>query len=243
MAGVLAMATGVGHGASDPPKFDQPHAERVALIVAAEVEVEKLANEASASVDRLNTHYASRSDMSEQDLRIPGELGSLIDALPMTFSTLNNQLLNVYRDTSAHQVPKHIRYNNLTKLHLEQAHTLKQSLKDLTISTESLIGKSPEEIDHKPVAEAAMSISGTLETITGKVVDELRGKRAKDDGFLLPAVDSYKGYSKETSTLASHMYWLVYSHVYILMGMVTVGIGIFLMLVSGPLNRMMHGVR
>lgn len=34
-----------------------------------------------------------------------------------------------------------------------------------------------------------------------------------------------------------------YTEVYGTMGMVTVGIGIFLLLISGPLNRMMHGVR
>jgi len=34
-----------------------------------------------------------------------------------------------------------------------------------------------------------------------------------------------------------------YTDVYTTMGMVTVGIGVFLLLISGPLNRMMHGVR
>ncbi len=35
----------------------------------------------------------------------------------------------------------------------------------------------------------------------------------------------------------------IYTDVYTTMGLVTVGIGIFLLLISGPLNRMMHGVR
>ncbi|MCB0814995.1 MAG: MFS transporter, partial [Flavobacteriales bacterium] len=34
-----------------------------------------------------------------------------------------------------------------------------------------------------------------------------------------------------------------YTDVYTTMGMVTVGIGFLLLLLSGPLNRMMHGIR
>ena len=34
-----------------------------------------------------------------------------------------------------------------------------------------------------------------------------------------------------------------YVDIYTTMGLVTVGIGVFLMLISGPLNKMMHGVR
>lgn len=243
MAGVLAMATGVGHGADDPPKFDQPHPERVELLAAASTEVDKGSKEAAMAVESMGAYFAERTDIPEEIQRIPQELNTLLDALPNTFGTLNDELLKVYRDTTANEVPKHIRYDNLTQMHLEQVHALNQGLQGLAKAAEGLVGKAAEEMDHKPLAEASLSISGALETITGKVVDELRGKRDKEDAFLLPAVKAFEDYGTKTSTMASHMYWMVYSHVYILMGLITVGIGLLLMLLSGPLNRMMHGVR
>lgn len=243
MAGVLAMATGVGHGGSEPPKFDMEHEKRIVLLTEAQDSVEVKVKEAAAAIAQLNKYYADRADLSETDLRIPEELSSLVDALPQTFRRINSELVEVYSDTNAYKFPKHIRFGNITKLHLEQVHALNEGLDGLRNATMSLVGKTAEEIDHKPVAEAMLGINGTLETISGKVVDELRGKSTDEDPFLRGAVQAYKVYGTKTATLASHMYWLVYSHVYILMGLITVAIGVVLMLVSGPLNRMMHGVR
>lgn len=243
MAGVLAMATGVGSGAAEPPKYDQPYADRITMIAATQAEVFGNTEQASAAIERLSADYAQRTDLDEDVKRIPGELNAMIAALPGTFAVLNNELLQVYNDTAAVQVPAHIRYKSLTKIHLEQAFALNQGLASLTKAAESQIGQPTDEIDHKPVAEASLGIGGALETITGKVVDELRGKREENDPFLQPAVVGMKEYTVQTSSLASHMYWLVYSHVYILMGFITVGIGLLLIMLSGPLNKMMHGVR
>ncbi len=243
MAGVLAMATGVGNGAAEPPKYEQPYADRITMIAATQSEVLGNTERASAAIERLSVDYAKRTDLDEDVKRIPAELNAMVVALPGTFDLLNKELLQVYNDTASVEVPAHIRYNNLTKIHLEQAFALNQGLANLTKAAESQIGQATDEMDHKPVAEASLGIGGALETIKGKIVDELRGKREEKDAFLQPAVVGMKEYTVQTANLASHMYWLVYSHVYILMGFITVGIGLLLIMLSGPLNKMMHGVR
>ncbi len=243
MAGVLAMATGVGSGAAEPPKYEQPYADRITMIAATQSEVLGNTERASAAIERLSVDYAKRTDLDEDVKRIPAELNAMVVALPGTFDLLNKELLQVYNDTASVEVPAHIRYNNLTKIHLEQAFALNQGLANLTKAAESQIGQATDEMDHKPVAEASLGIGGALETIKGKIVDELRGKREEKDAFLQPAVVGMKEYTVQTANLASHMYWLVYSHVYILMGFITVGIGLLLIMLSGPLNKMMHGVR
>jgi POT family proton-dependent oligopeptide transporter len=61
-------------------------------------------------------------------------------------------------------------------------------------------------------------------------------------GLIATLTGSEDGEGAEVATDAATSF-ATYSEVYATMGMVTVGIGVFLLLISGPLNKMMHGVR
>ena len=60
---------------------------------------------------------------------------------------------------------------------------------------------------------------------------------------LIATLTGAEGEGGEGEALDAAASLATYSDVYTTMGMVTVGIGVFLLLVSGPLNKMMQGVR
>jgi hypothetical protein len=207
-------------------------------------EVTASANRAASLSDRLAAAYAQRADLSDDLARMPGELQEMLRTLPTNFAMVNKDLLSIYGDTTQVEVPRHVRYMRLTAIHMEQVHELKVALDSMTIAMDRMADQpSGEDVDQLPIARSVLAIGSAFDILKGKVVDELRSGRDEEDPLLSQALGGYDSFTKDGSTLTAHMYWSMYSRVYTLMGLITVGIGLLLMVISGPLNRMMHGVR
>ncbi len=243
VAALLAMATGVGHGGGDSPELPPGHAARIETINGLQGEIFDKTRKAQAKLAVLETSYAGRTQMEESTRRIPSELEQLVNNMPGQLEVMNGELFGLYNDTASVKLPKHIRFQKITAIHLEQMYVARDGLDSLIGAADRLANTTVDDPDHGSLAEAVLNINSALETIKGKVVEELRGGRTESDPFLQPALTAFNEFNMGTSTLSSHMYWMVYSRVYTLMGLITVGIGLLLMVVSGPLNRMMHGVR
>jgi hypothetical protein len=95
-----------------------------------------------------------------------------------------------------------------------------------------------------------VGIGDGLNAMHGNVISIIDRKNKGDDQFNSDK-DSYlfKGsntamekFDKNYSTIASHMYWDIYSNVYMMMGLITICIGLLLCFISKPLTKLMHGI-
>ena len=95
-----------------------------------------------------------------------------------------------------------------------------------------------------------VGIGDGLNAMHGKVISIIDRKNRGDAAFdssngaylFKGSQSAMESFDKNYSTIASHMYWDIYSNVYMMMGLITICIGLLLCIISKPLTKLMHGI-
>jgi POT family proton-dependent oligopeptide transporter len=242
MAALLAMATGSGHGGGAAERPQLTYAQQLEELIALPDEAGMRAMKGLSVVERMHDHAVKAGAPPAEVGAFKTQLTTMLEHLRDNLYVIGKGSYIVLHDSAAHVVPKHVRFKDKTALVHNQFLDVLDGLDSLNHRMDRVTRGVPWDEARPEVAEAILGINQAFDVIRSEFYDEMRGKRAKDDLFLDPVKTGLDAFAQHTSTLMSHMYWRVYSRVYTLMGMITVAIGLFLMAVSGRLNRLMHGI-
>lgn len=248
-AAVIAMATGSGgHGGGSGPEKEPTRQEYLAQIESSATAVESNCSSLLESAEQFNL----ATDFAEDDttaLNLPKELNSMVGDILPTFKAINADIGPMLKDTSTY-TGKEVLWSQLTANYAKAVGGLSEALQNVTEATNEM-NKGSKYSDVKDnFSSGIVGIGDGLNAMHGKVISIIdrknRGDAAFDssnEAYLFKGSQSaMESFDKNYSTIASHMYWDIYSNVYMMMGLITICIGLLLCIISKPLTKLMHGI-
>jgi proton-dependent oligopeptide transporter, POT family len=259
-AAVIAMATGSGgHGGGGGTDTEPTRAEYLTKIDSSAnlVEANCLALVSTAEKFNNATGFVGEDTTVAS---LPKELHSVVKDIYPTFMAIHSEVGPLLNDTipvdttnkwvTSSYNGKEILWAQLTANYAVALKGLAGSLKKLTEATYKMNQGSLYKDVEGAFSSGIVGIGDGLNAMHGNVISIIDRKNKGDDQFNSDK-DSYlfKGsntamekFDKNYSTIASHMYWDIYSNVYMMMGLITICIGLLLCFISKPLTKLMHGI-
>jgi len=249
VAAIIAMATGSeGHEGSKGSDKEITRTEYIALIDSNMNSIEEKCDLLKISVEE----FSNSSDFTDEDttvLKLPKELNVVTGNIFSTFTSIHNDVFPLLEDTSKY-TGKEVLWSQLTKNYSNAVKGLDHSL-DKVIETTNKMSKGTKYSEAEAdFSNGIVGIGDGLNAMHGKVISIIDRKNRGDDLFnpdhedyiFIGSKTAMKAFDKNYSTIASHMYWDIYSNVYMMMGLITIFIGLLLCFISKPLTKLMHGV-
>lgn len=242
VAAILAMATGVGHGGGGDSDAPKPSYDQLISGIEKSYEDVQIASKALTMTSKdLVTKKDQIKTEDEMAKAYPGEIQTMSEAIMPTLQVLHGDLFKFVRDTTTYKGDRPIKYYQMAEYYSGAIADLAGSLNKLNDAAKALASGKEFESESEHIDQAVVGIGESYKTLNGKVASVVykEGTEVK----LPDNVDkAFTDFETESATLSSHVYWSIYSGVYLLMGLITIGIGLLLVLINKPLNKMMHGV-
>lgn len=240
VAGMLASLAGVGgHGGGGGEKGPDPTFQQMVVQIEANAQLvkQKEADLALAAKDLMAKGSINTDD--ELSKNYPAEIMKLSEAVTASFAPLHDDLYSVIKDTSAYKGQAKLNWDVIVNTYHGGVKGILGSVEALTKATNELKdGKAYTEVKTH-LAEAVVGI-GEGYSALGSVRE---GYTKKGSGLEMKASeDALNQFESGFKRIASHVYWNIYFRVYILMGLIAVAVGILLVIVNKPINKLMHGV-
>jgi hypothetical protein len=237
-AGILATFTGVGgHGGG----HDGPKPTFTQIVQEIGATAGKI-NENEKALVMTAADLASKGNVTSEDelaKKYPAEIQKLAGVIGDNFRTIQSELYPVISDTAAYKGTKKLNWPVIVNTYKDGVEGMNKGIEALNNAAKALAGGTKYEEVKDKLGEGVVGIGdgfAALEKTAGQLSKE--GTGMKFDGTEKAVAQFEQGYG----TIASHVYWGIYSRVYTLMGLITVGIGILLVLINKPVNKLMHGV-
>ncbi len=252
VAALIATLTGAGgHGGPTTEKVTPANfTETIELIEHQDERFEQAISTLVIASEALNLRASEMRTEGADIGTLPEEITDLADGLRGSVSALNGEALGVLNDTSAYQpiswkVLIFLKYNkSYSRFASEYYDAVERSAAGIESLAVGVNDLSQGKVAFETAKESMSAGINDYETGLGEIeklfVKFKRANQSYDTGTISAVVESS---SSSVRTPAAHLSWGIYKKVFVTMGLVTVVIGIFLILISGPLNRMMHGVR
>ena len=253
LAAILASLTGVsGHGGTDGPEKVVPDSfqQTIELITLQEDRYINALTTLNVSSEQLAAS-AEHIESPGADLeRLSVEVKEMSTGIQHTVSQLNEQAMFVLKDTTRHNpiswnVMVFLSYSKpFNRFAVEYYDAIESSVAGIELLAKGMQQLGTGAIGFDAARELMSGGVTTYESGVEEATKLFTKFHRANTSFELEAV-------KEVETQAyalirppaAHLSWGIYKEVFVTMGLVTVCIGLLLMLISGPLNRMMHGVR
>ena len=248
-AAVIAMATGSGgHGGGSGSEKEPTRQEYLAQIDSSVIAVESNCSLLLESAEQFNL----ATDFAEDDttvLSLPKELNSMVGDILPTFKAINADIGPMLKDTSNYN-GKEVLWSQLTANYAKAVGGLSDALQNVTKSTNGMNKGSKYSEIKDNFSSGIVGIGDGLNAMHGKVISIIDRKNRGDAAFdssneaylFKGSKSAMESFDKNYSTIASHMYWDIYSNVYMMMGLITICIGLLLCIISKPLTKLMHGI-
>ncbi|MBT4774532.1 MAG: hypothetical protein HON99_02355, partial [Crocinitomicaceae bacterium] len=146
---------------------------------------------------------------------------------------------------------KKLLWSQLTANYANAIEGLVKSISTVISSTESMNNGSKYAQVEGDFSSGIVGTIDGLNAMHGKVISIIDRKNIGNENFdssnenylFKESRSAIKNFDEINSkTIASHMYWDIYSSVYMMMGLITICIGLLLCFISKPLTKLMHGV-
>ena len=248
-AAVIAMATGSeGHGGGSSADKELNREEYITLIASTSDDIlnkcDSLTITASAFKNAKN--FAS-TDSAIKNL--PVELNNFTKDVYPTFKAIHNDIYPMLKDTTKYP-GKEVLWSQLTENYAKALASLNGSIQKVINATDKMIGGEQYEKVESSFSSGVVGIGDGLNAMHGKVISIIDRKNRGDNKFDSESDDylfansqkAMQDFDTKYSSIASHMYWDIYSNVYMVMGLITICIGLLLCFISKPLTKLMHGV-
>jgi len=247
-AAVIAMATGSeGHGGGDSEK-EPTRMEYLAQIDTSKTMVEANCAALISSAEEFKQAEGFVGDDSTV-LNLPVELNAMVGNILPTFMAIHADVDPMLKDTTTYS-GKEVLWSQLTANYAQALKGLAGSLEKVTEATNEMNQGSLYTEVEEAFSSGIVGTGDGLNAMHGKVIGII-GRKNKGNGAFDSDSDSYlyngsekamKRFDKNYATIASHMYWDIYSNVYMIMGLITICIGLLLCFISKPLTKLMHGI-
>lgn len=237
-AGILATFTGVGEGGGGPAGPPPTYSQILTEIAASANKI----NESEKALVMTAGDLVSKGAVNSKDelaKKYPAEIQKLSGAIGENFRTIHAELYPVLTDTAAYKGSKKLNWMVIAKTYKKGVNGLAGGIEALDKASKSLAGGTAYEEVEKELGEGVVGIGDGFEAL-----DKANGQLSKEGTGMKfeNASKAMEHFEQGYSTIASHVYWKIYSGVYTLMGLITVAIGILLVLINKPVNKLMHGV-
>lgn len=240
LAAVIATATGTeGHtgGNEDGPENYQQYITAIdeinaSLIVSCDSLV-VYANELKANEELF------KSD-DENSIKVPTEVQNMAGLVLPTYQALQENVYSMIKDSTTYKGDKKLNFTQLAENYYKAASSLQASVASLNkLSGKIIDGTKYEEVKDE-FGGYVVGIGNGLESVNSGVISII--SRNNEGVSFDPSKDALEKFDDNYARVASHMYWNIYSHVYTLIGYITVAIGLLLCLISRPLTKLLHGI-
>jgi hypothetical protein len=182
-------------------------------------------------------------------LNLPVELNAMVGNILPTFIAIQADVGPMLMDTTTYS-GKEVLWSQLTANYAKAVKGLAGALEKVTKATDEMNQGSLYTEVEEAFSGGIVGIGDGLNAMHGKVISII-GRKNKGNSAFDSDSDSYlfngseeamEGFDKNYATIASHMYWNIYSNVYMMMGLITICIGLLLCFISKPLTKLMHGI-
>jgi hypothetical protein len=242
------MATGSGEGGGGGDKETPTYEANIETISTSSQEIQEQCATLVLSAEAFSSTEGFVGE-DETIEKLPEELNAMVGNIYSTFESINNDVYPLLKDTSGYDGEK-VLWKQLTENYTGAVEGVKSSLEKLIKSTGAMVdGKKYDDVSEE-FSAGIVGIGDNLNAMHGNVIAVLNRKNKgnssydsdSDDYLYAETEKKMETFDAGYSTIASHMFWGIYSSVYMVMGLITICIGLLLCFISKPLTKLMHGV-
>mgnify|MGYP001254967403 FL=1 len=180
---------------------------------------------------------------------LPKEMSAMTADIYPTFNAIHQDIFPLIQDTASYSGKK-LLWSQLTANYANAIEGLVKSISTVISSTESMNNGTKYAQVEGDFSSGIVGTGDGLNAMHGKVISIMDRKNIGNENFdssnenylFKESKSAMTNFDKNYSTIASHMYWDIYSSVYMMMGLITICIGLLLCFISKPLTKLMHGV-
>ena len=249
-AAMIAMATGSeAHGGADGAENEMNRQDYIALIQSTATIIENKCDSLELSAKQFTEADGFITNDSAV-LELPKELNDIAKDVYPTFRAIHNDVFPMLEDTSKYN-GKEVLWSQLTENYSNAVIGLSNSIEKVISTTNKMSNGTKYDDLEADFSGGIVGVGDGLNAMHGKVISIIDRKNRGNENFssesekyiFKGSEGAMKDFDKNYSTIASHMYWDIYSNVYMMMGLITICIGLLLCFISKPLTKLMHGVQ
>lgn len=241
LGAVIAGLTGAGHGGGDSgPKTPPTYAQHVATIQAETQKVADNANLVVMSASDLANNLDKGQSEDETFAKLPEEIKMLASGVAPAYQKLHAEIFPYLQDSTRYTAKKKLRFDQLVSAYADGVSSINSNLKSLSETVNKLSAGTKYDEAVGDLSGSILGVGGGFDVINKNVY----GKMTRfNEGFeLAQSKEAFSEFGKSSARVSSHMTWDNYRGTFIWMGLIVIGIGIFLCLISGVINKLMHGI-
>lgn len=248
-AAVIAMATGSeGHGGGGSTDKEPTRTEYIAQIESNAMKIDSVCQVLSTTTKAFESAEGFVGEDSTV-ANLPKEMSAMTADIYPTFNAIHQDIFPLIQDTASYSGKK-LLWSQLTANYANAIEGLVKSISTVISSTESMNNGTKYAQVEGDFSSGIVGTGDGLNAMHGKVISIMDRKNIGNENFdssnenylFKESKSAMTNFDKNYSTIASHMYWDIYSNVYMMMGLITICIGLLLCFISKPLTKLMHGV-
>lgn len=243
LGAMIAMLSGGGHGGGEEaagPEVIPTYAEQLVNIETQRAAFASSVNTVILSADDLEANKDKGQSDDLTFMNLPAEIKELANAVQPAYDKVHAELFPIFKDSATYTGSKTLRFYRLIPAYADAMAGINDGLAKVATVTKEIAGG-------KAYKEAVADLSGGIDGVIGGfdgIGNAVYGKMKQfNTGFKLQQVeDGIKHFKDNGSKVSAHMSWDAYRGTFMWMGFIVIGIGIFLCLISGMINKLMHGI-
>ncbi|MEM7036513.1 MAG: peptide MFS transporter, partial [Bacteroidota bacterium] len=243
LAAVLASMSGIGGhggGGDEGEKKVPTYAEHVMAIEASMAAMPGAVNKVIMSAKDLEANINGGQSEDEAFKGLPAEITQLANGVVPAFQKIQGETFAYLKDSTKYSGEKKLHFHRMIGPYADGIANVNSSLEDVAKWTSALAGGAKYDTTLSHLSGAILGVSDGFGLINKKVTTPMT---KFNEGFELKQTsEGFSEFGAAASTASAHMTWDQYRPTFVTMGLIVIGIGIFLCLISGVINRLMHGV-